>query len=285
MDDQNTVDDQNTISAALSAHRIERIRHELKRRLLTVAHVENITPKMRRVTLTGDELAGFVSVGYDDHVKLFFPRAGEETPFLPEISPDGRKLVDETQRPVSRDYTPQRYDAARNELAVDFAIHEAGPATRWALQARPGQKLGIAGPRGSSVVADDFDWYLLVGDETALPAIGRRLSELRPQARAIVIVEVQDKAEEQTFGSAAAVTANWLHRGAQQAGKTERLDDALRRLTLPHGDGYAWIACESATARRLRHILLDQHRHPKAWLKAAAYWKLGASNIHEAVDD
>ena len=64
-----------------------------------------------------------------------------------------------------RDFTPRRHDAEKGELVVDFAIHGAGPATEWASAARPGSRLGVGGPRGSFVVTDDFDWYLMIGDE------------------------------------------------------------------------------------------------------------------------
>ena len=104
---------------------------------------------------------------------------------MPEPGPDG-KPPEGVERSPGRDYTPRRYDAGRNELVIDFALHDAGPATDWAAQAEPGQQLAVGGPRGSFVVPDDFDWYLFIGDETALPAIGRRLEELRAGARAIV---------------------------------------------------------------------------------------------------
>jgi NADPH-dependent ferric siderophore reductase len=265
-------------------HRITRVRHELKRRLLTVKRVTSVTPYMKRITLTGDDLEGFVSASYDNHVKVFFPRPGEAEPLMPAFS-EGRVLVDESARPIARDYTPRRYDEAAKELDIDFAIHDAGPATTWATQARPGDKVGIGGPRGSFVVPDDFDWYLLIGDETALPAIGRRLEELRPATRAIVIAEVADAAEEQIFASKASVTINWLHRGQQSAGSTTLMEDALRSLKLPVGDGYAFIAAESEVAKRLRRILVDERQHPKVWVKASGYWKGGAENYHEPHDD
>ncbi len=262
-------------------HRIERVRHELKWRLLTVKRRIEVTPGMIRITLTGADLAGFTSGAHDDHVKLLFPKDGEEAPRLPTVDAQGRAVGDRSAKPVMRDYTPRRYDSAANELDIDFAIHEAGPATRWALQARPGQRIGLGGPRGSLVVADDFDWYLLVGDETALPAIGRRLAELRPDARAIVIAEVASASDEQIFLSRATVTSTWLHRGAVAPGGTTLMDEALRALRLPDGDGYAWLACESETAKRLRRILVDERQHPKSWLKAAGYWKRGAADFHE----
>lgn len=278
----------NTVQPNTASHQTARVRHELKFRMLTVARVTALTPKMLRITLTGGDLSGFRSSGFDDHVKLFFARDGESEPVFPTLGPDGpdgRVLVDESARPIARDYTPRRYDAAANELDIDFAIHEAGPATRWALGARPGSRIGVGGPRGSFLVPDDFDWYLFAGDETALPAIGRRLEELRAGVRAIVLAEVEGISEQQTFDSAARVTTTWLHRGAQEPGATMLLDEALRALELPNGDGFVWIACETDTAKRLRRISIEQHRHPKAWLKAAGYWKRGAANAHESIED
>ena len=73
-----------------------------------------------------------------------------------------------------REYTPRRIDLVANELDIDFVLHGDGPASTWAAQAAPGQTLDIAGPRASMVVPDLFDSYLLIGDETAIPAIGRR---------------------------------------------------------------------------------------------------------------
>jgi NADPH-dependent ferric siderophore reductase len=253
-------------------YRIERMRHETKRRLLTVARVAHVTPNMIRITLTGADLHSFFSGAYDDHIKLFFPRA------------DGAPLA-EDEKPIARDYTPRRYDPVAGELDVDFSVHDAGPATLWAMQAAVGQTLNIGGPRGSFVVTDDFDWYLFVGDETALPAIGRRLEELRPQAKVIVIAEVSDASEEQTFTSRASVQTIWLHRGKAAPGSTTLLDDAVAKQKLPSGDGYVWVACESLTAKRLRRILVEDHAHPKAWVKAAGYWKHGAANIHETHND
>lgn len=261
------------ISAAPVTHSIERVRHELKRRQLTVKRVVNVTPKMVRVTLTGESLADFVSASYDDHVKIFVPNGDKGHALPPE------------EAKVGRDYTPRRYDAVLQELDVDFAIHDAGPATAWAMKTSPGDTLEIGGPRGSFVVADDFDWYLFIGDETALPAIGRRLEELRAGARAIVIAEVSDAAEEQTFTSKASFEVTWLHRGMQEAGTTSLADDAVRKLTLPKGDGYVWVGYESGTAKRLRQILVDEKSHPKAWVKAAGYWRRGAANVHESHND
>jgi NADPH-dependent ferric siderophore reductase len=267
-------------------HPGRRIRHDRKFRLLEVRRVRPITPKMVRVTLAGDELAGFVSAAHDDHVKLFFPHPGQEKPVLPVAGPNGPVFPDDSPRPAARDYTPRRTDAAANELDIDFVLHGHGPASAWAAEARPGQVLGLGGPRGSFVVADDFDFYLLVGDETALPAIGRRLEELPPAAHAIAIIEVADNDEEQHFESAAHIDTIWLHRDGAKPGTTNLLEKAVAGLKLPRGDGYAWVAGEADTAKTLRRHLLDAHGLRKDWIKAAGYWKCGtAAAGHETYKD
>ena len=262
-----------------------RVRHETKSRLLQVRDVSRLTPKMVRVVVGGDALTGFVSAAYDDHVKLFFPHPGEEKPVLPTPSPNGPVYPEGVPRPAARDYTPRRYDAAANTLTLDFVLHDAGPATAWAAQARPGAFLGVGGPRGSFVIPDDFDWYLFAGDETALPAIGRRLEELPASARVLVVAEIADKEEEQRLTSRAAVEVRWLYRNAAVAGATSLLQDALAGLSLPSGEGYAWVAAEAATAKALRRHLVEERGLDKERVKAAAYWKRGAVAVHETYND
>jgi NADPH-dependent ferric siderophore reductase len=262
-----------------------RVRHETKLRLLQVREVRRLTPKMVRMVVQGDELKGFVSAAHDDHVKLFFPHPGEEKPVLPTPSPNGPVYPEGVPRPAARDYTPRRYDAAANSLTLDFVLHDAGPATAWAAQARPGHFLGVGGPRGSFIVADDFDWYLFAGDETAVPAIGRRLEELPANTRVLVVVEVADREEEQRLAGGASVELHWLHRNGAEPGTTSLLQDALARLSLPPGEGYAWVATEAATAKALRHYLVDDRGLNKERVKAAAYWKRGAVAVHETYND
>lgn len=256
---------------------IRRVRHELTLRLLEVRQVARPTRGTVRVTLGGAALAGFASPGFDDHVKLFFPEPGQDRPALPE--PGGGP------RPVARDYTPRRHDPAAGILEIEFALHGAGPATRWAAQARPGQLLGVGGPRGSMIVPGSFDWYLLAGDETALPAIARRLEELPAGARALVIAEVANAGEERPlFGTAAHTEVTWLHRAAAAEPAT-LLARAIAAMRLPPGDGYAWVAAEADAARAARQVLLDRHALPRPWVKASGYWKRDTASTHVTYDD
>jgi NADPH-dependent ferric siderophore reductase len=247
-----------------------RVRHEPRRRELEVKRVEPVSAHMLRVTLGGD-LAGFTSLGFDDHVKLFFPEA-----------PAG---ADGEQPMASRDYTPRRYDAVANTLEIEFVLHDAGPATRWATQVQPGQALRIGGPRGSFIIPTNFDWHLLIGDDTALPAIARRLEELPAGSRAVVLVEVDGSADEIAFASAADVAVTWAHRNGAEAGTTDVLARALKTLRMPAGDYYAWVACESLTAKALRAQLIADHGANPKWMRAAGYWRRGAVAVHDNFND
>lgn len=263
---------------------VVRVRHPLRIRLLRVLRVESVTPQLRRITLGGDELDGFVSASFDDHVKVFFPAPGEEHPTLPEIGPNGAIFRDDVPRPVVRDFTPRRFDPMTGELDLEFALHEAGPATAWAEQAQVGQYLGVGGPRGSRVIPTGFDWHLLIGDDTALPAIARRFEELPAAARAIAVIEVADADARIDFTGAATLQIHWCYRGATAA-NADTLLQAVRKLPLPDGEGYIWAAGESTAIRAVRQHLLSERGIDKSRLHASGYWKRGAQGVHEHLED
>jgi len=261
-----------------------RVRHELRFRKLEVRTIQRVTPRLIRVTLGGEDLAGFTSLGFDDHAKIFFPDAKTGALTLPTAGPDG-PVWPEGGRPTMRDYTPRRHDPAAGTLELDFALHDAGPATEWAERAQPGDLLGVGGPRGSFIVPTDFDWHLLVGDDTALPAIARRLAELPDGARAVVLAEVDGEADQIAFETRAKLDLHWVHRRGADAGTGSWLLDALRGLSLPAGDFHAWVACESAAAKALRaHLVGERGANPK-WVRASGYWRRGAVATHDTHDD
>ena len=250
---------------------IHRVMHEIKRRRLQVLRVVDLTPRMRRITLGGPELAGFISLGTDDHVKLLFPQNAEQQAALETLVLGAGK--DNGPMPEMRDYTPRRYDLDALELDIDFVLHGDGPASTWAEQARPGQFLHIGGPRGSMIVPDMFDSYLLIGDETALPAIARRLEGLAANRRALVVVEVENGAEQQKLESAAQVNVIWVLR---EGGK-DNLLTTVKQLQIPSGSLYTWVATESKASRQIRRVLLDEHGVDEQFLKAVGYWRLDDS--------
>ena len=246
---------------------IRRVRHELKRRQLQVARVERLGSDMVRVALKGEELQGFTSLGFDDHVKVFFPTNG---------TPD----------PALRDLTPRRYDPASGELWIDFFLHDAGPAAGWARDAAAGQPIMVGGPRGSSIICTEgIDSHLLIGDETALPAIGRRLEELPSGSRALVVIETADGAAGYPLQSQAQLQCEWIARSSAAHSPAHGLIEKLRTLTLPPGRCFAWAALESQAARALRRYLVEERQFDKHWVKAAGYWQRDAVGVHEVFGD
>lgn len=260
-----------------------RVRHDLRFRALTVISVEDLTPTMRRIVLGGDDLDGFASLGFDDHVKLF-PVAPGQTLTLPTVGPDGPVFPD--PRPVARDYTPRAFDAANRRLTLDFVTGHGGPATEWAEVATPGAVVGVGGPRGSFIVPTAFADHLLIGDETALPAIARRLEELPAGVRAHVVVEVDDAASRLSLASAADLTVVWVERGGRPRAGSEGLEAAMDAAlaSVDRTDAYVWIAAESAVAKTLRAKALSLGFSPRA-MKAAGYWRQGATGAHEVIED
>jgi NADPH-dependent ferric siderophore reductase len=268
---------------------VQRVRHELKMRMLTVLRTQQISPQLLRVTLAGEDLRGFVSASFDDHVKVFFPAAGQDKPVLPTVGPDGISMPPGVPRPAARDYTPRRYDADALELDIEFVLHGDGPASTWAARAQPGKIIGVGGPRGSFVVPTGYDWHLLIGDETALPAIARRLEELPAGTQAIALIEVDDASAEIPLAGRDGVSVRWVHRdGArrrQEAGDVTPLEQACREVELPPGEGYVWAAAESAVARSVRRVMVQERGIDKSRIRASSYWKRGAVAVHETHED
>jgi NADPH-dependent ferric siderophore reductase len=237
--------------------RVQRVRHELKVRELTVARIESPSPNFVSITFAGESLRDFVSDSFDDHVKFM--------------------LEDGSGEPVRRDYTPRSFDRQHGELTLEFALHGHGAASDWARQARVGQMARVGGPRGSMIVPLDYDWHLLVGDATALPAIARRLEELPANARVEVFVHLDDPVDRRELPSTAEVRVHWC-------ASADALVDAVRAWALPAGEGFAWCAGEAATMATLREVLLQDKGLPKEAARIAAYWKQGASDFHARLE-
>ncbi|MHA4866553.1 siderophore-interacting protein [Duganella sp. PWIR1] len=231
------------------SNRIQRVRHELKRRELQVVDVRHLTPDYVSVTFKGETLHDFVSSSYDDHVKFL--------------------ISDE----VRRDFTPRSYDNEKRELTIEFALHATGAASDWARQAEPGQSAVVAGPRGSMIIPMDYAWHVLAGDVTALPAIRRRLEELPAGAQVQVLV-AGPEASALSFDSAAQVTL-------QRFGDVQALLAAIRAMALPAGEGFFWFAGEAAVAAQVRDAVFGDKGHPREAARISAYWKQGASGHHE----
>jgi len=237
---------------------VQRVRHELKVRELTVARIERLGPGFLAIIFTGAALADFTSLSFDDHIKLVFDDA-----------------ADGNDAQVRRDYTPRRFDREALELTLEFALHGDGKASEWARRATVGQQALVGGPRGSMIVPLDLDWHLLVGDETALPAIARRLEELPQGARAEVLI-LAGAGDQRLLATRAEARVRWC-------ASAEALLAALSGIELPSPEGFAWAGGEAALMRDVRRILADKGL-ARERTRVSAYWKRGVADHHEHLD-
>ncbi|MGV9215174.1 siderophore-interacting protein [Micromonospora sp. RB23] len=239
-----------------------------------VLRTERPTPHLIRLVLGGDELDGLPVGEFTDHyIKLVFPQPGVAYPQPLDLVAIRRDMPRE-QWPRLRAYTVRRWDPRARELTVDVVHHgDEGLAGPWAAALRPGDPVHFVGPGGAYAPSPDADWHLLVGDESALPAIAAALERLPVNAPAHVFVEIADPADEQKLLSPGAVTLTWLHRGERQVG--EALVDAVRSLEFPAGQVHAFVHGEAAFVRELRRLLRGERGVPLDRLSISGYWRRG----------
>ena len=260
---------------------VERVRHPIKMRLLTVKRITELSPSMRRITLTGKDLDGFISASFDDHVKLIVPDVQGGKPSMPTVGDSGLMFEPGRPKPAMRDYTPRSYDPLTRELDIDFVLHHDGPATHWASRAEPGHSIGIGGPRGSFVIPMTFDWHLLIGDETALPAIGRRLEEFPPETRAIAVIKTGSDDARIKLDSQCELQMHWVSDTSHATLDMDALETTVRRLDLPQGEGFIWAAGEYSTIKAIRQHLVDDRGIDKSRIRASSYWRTSTPDAHE----
>ncbi|SUB84244.1 NADPH-dependent ferric-chelate reductase [Pragia fontium] len=244
----------------------QRVRNELRFRTLNVLSTEQISTGFQRIIFGGSDLEGFQSQGFDDHIKLFFPKVGSAfTP--PEITEEGIVWQDNIQ-PPSRDYTPI-FDQQHHQLIIDFYLHENGVASDWAAQARPGDKLTIGGPRGSLVVPPDYAWQLYVCDESGMPALRRRLEELKNLASPVqvtALINIKDEAYKDYLSHLSGFNLQWVIGDDRKA-----MTDYLKTLNVPPQDYFIWITGEGKIVSALSQ-LFENDAIDGQLLRAVAYW-------------
>ncbi|MFE9403027.1 siderophore-interacting protein [Streptomyces sp. NPDC006530] len=239
-----------------------------------VVRTERLTPHMVRVVLGGESLAGFGVGEYTDHyIKLLFPAKGVRYP-EPFDMERIRAEFPREQWPSTRAYTVRGWDAELGELTVDFVVHgDEGLAGPWATRVKPGETVRFLGPGGGYAPDPAADWHLLVGDESALPAIAAALEHMPAGAVVHAFVEVAGPEEEQKISTPDGTTVTWLHRGEAAVGS--QLVAAVRDLEFPTGDVHAFVHGEAGFVKELRALLRVERNIPRERLSISGYWRLG----------
>jgi NADPH-dependent ferric siderophore reductase len=222
---------------------------------------------MARVTVGGPELADFVGAGTDENVMLYLYEPGAD---LPEpLTLESARAALSRVRPYMRSYTIRRHDPVANEIDFDFVLHgDHGPASRWASNAQPGDEVIFVGPSPAYRPDPAADWHLLIGDETALPAIDAIIRAL-PGATIKAFVEIENAAEEQDLDIA------WVRRDGVAAGGSDLLVQALAAAEFPDGVPAVWAAGERQAMQAVREHLVQEHEIDRGRVRPASYWRLG----------
>ena len=263
-------------SAATRPARPVRAQH-----VFVVERTERLSPHLVRVHLGGEAFDGFVEAGADQlaatdrYVKLLLPprpHLGLQPPFdLDELR--GRLAPDEL--PVRRTYTIRSVDVDARTIAVDFVVHgDEGVAGPWALAARPGDLLQMSSPGGLWSPSDDPDLPdLLLGDDSAVPAIASALESMGPDARGLALIEVEGRADELELARPEGVELRWLHRAGARPGSA--LVTALRGLEPPTTPLRVFAHGERGAMKEARVVLHDTWGLDRSSLSLSAYWALG----------
>lgn len=247
-----------------------------------VISAEVLTPHMVRLVLAapgGGPLPIPGTNGYTDaYVKLVLPRPGSgvSEPFDEALVREG---LDPELWPVLRTYTIRAWDAEQGHMTLDFVIHgDEGIAGPWAAAAKPGDLVQFRGPGGGYAPDPSADWHLLVGDESALPAIAAALEAMPANARVLALIEVENAAEEQNLLTLAHAEVRWLHReGAPSAPGTE-LVAAVRAHEFPPGRVHAFVHGDAGFVKELRSHLRFERGVSAQDLSLSGYWRRGLND-------
>lgn len=251
-----------------------------------VVETLDLTPSMQRIIVTGEELraeettdAGprhaFTTLGFDDHVKLVF--AGDHPRSW--IGTQQEYAFDWNREALasSRDYTVRSYDETTNRLVLDVVRHAHGVAADWFAACKPGDVLHMAGPKTSMPLSEGIEEWLLIGDETALPAIARFFDEIDETATVRALIEVPTEADRQPLRELPGAQVTWLVRDGVPAGESDALFKALEQLEPPTGRLYAWCAGEAITLTPIRRHLRNVWNVPKEDMEVVGYWRKPAT--------
>ncbi|HWM40229.1 MAG TPA: siderophore-interacting protein [Streptomyces sp.] len=276
-----------------------------------VVATRRLGPTMLRITFGGEALRNFASGGRDQRFKLFLPHPGQDAPVVPAEAGDSWftiwRAMDPDVRGIMRSYTVREQRRfPHEELDIDFALHgvgdpadgaaagfvPAGPASRWAADARPGDRVTILGPVVDDNGGVDFrppsgtDWVLISGDETALPAVAGILEWLPPGTPAKVWIEVPHADDIQDLPTTADADITWLVRDNTTQARTDFVLGSISAARFPEGTAYAWIAGEAGTVKTLRRHLVGERGFDRRAVKFTGYWRMNTTEeqlVEEAV--
>lgn len=234
----------------------------MKMRMTQVARIKDISPHMRRIVLTGEDLNDFPSNQESAHFKAIFPKPGQIKPKL-GLYPGFKKWM--------RSYTVRAFDEYSKELSVDFAVNDhTGLATNWAINAKVGDYLGVAGPGDIKHTNYHAHWHLFVADLTALPASAATLEKLPRNAIGAAFIQIPTEDDKQLINAPEKIQLNWVIN--QQHNKNALLEQ-VEKFDWLDGEPAIFIAAESGQMQAIKKFLKTKPGYTKQQTYASGYWK------------
>lgn len=249
---------------------------------VAVEAVWPISHGFRRIAMHGADLDAYTEIWPADAFKLMLPPDGGRRVDFPSRDGQGMPYWPEgTKQPLLRAYTVRSFDAARQRIEFDVALHGQGVAMAWLNSVQPGDGLGISGMRREFYASPDVDRHLIIGDASALPAVAAIVESLPRSVPVVACLAAADESDKQLLPAHENLTAQWVI-GHAQSGKDSELERLVRDVVKPQGRTQAWLAGEAAATRELRRFVLDECDIARADMQAGAYWKAGTDST--AVD-
>lgn len=249
----------------------------IHRTVLQLKSREYITPRYIRLTLTGDDITPFAQCTVGTNNKIFIPPQGVTEVHFPPPPGEPAGLPEELA--IRRTYTHAGMSLDKKEMYIDFIAHGlTGPASRFAMEALPGAKLGVAMKIKETALAPEVDFYCLIGDTTAIPVIRATLASLPPHAQGAIFIEIEADEEKQDFQKPANMQLNWLIN--PEIGTNTRLaQEAIAYLeeNQTTDSRFAFVACEYENVRLLRNYLRKEKEWTNKEVSAYSYWKHGVA--------
>lgn len=225
-------------------------------RELDVLAITDITRNMRRITLGGPGLAGFPANQEGAYIKLMLEEADRAEPSV-------------------RTYTVRNQREEAGEIDVDFVMHgDHGIASRWAANASVGDRLHVGGPGPKKLPSTDADWFFLVGDMTALPALSVNLEAMDESAKGYAVIEILHEDDRQELAAPSGVEIDWVVAASLEQGR-EAVIKSIRAKHWHAGRPVVWAASEFDTMRAMRVYFKKDRGLPTADAYISSYWKQG----------
>lgn len=251
----------------------------------TVIRKEFITPHYIRIYLNSEDIQQFAETTIGDNNKILVPPEGLNEIHFPEYDNENHQWIYPPKEvaPSIRTYTHRGIDLEKNELIIDFVNHgENGPASKWAINAEEGSKLGVMMRTESKELFPEADWYLLVGDATAIPVISSILETLPQQAKGTCILEIHDKDDEQNLKNNSDVEIIWSYNSTPENGS--ELANLVKKIELPTNSKFSYVAAEFSTVKEIRSYLRKEKLWTNKELFAYSYWKSGVAEDKSQAD-